>query len=137
MAEDAGAQGIVDVVVDVGDPVDEADDPALERPRRTGPGVIDDAVANGLAEVEAAPVALEAVDDPQRMLVVAKAHAVPVLEAAVEDLLADMSERGVPEVVAERDRLGQVLVERERARDGARDAGGLQSVREPRPVVVP
>ena len=31
--ENAGAKGIVDVVVDVGDPVDDADDLALERGR--------------------------------------------------------------------------------------------------------
>ena len=40
------------------------------------------------------------------------------------------------EVVAEPDRLGEVLVERECPRDGARDPGHLERVRQPRSVVV-
>ena len=54
----------------------------------------------------------------------------------VERLLADVSERRVAEVVAEPDRLDQVLVERERARDRARDLRDLERVRQPRAVVV-
>ena len=47
-----------------------------------------------------------------------------------------MPERGVPQVVPERDRLGEVGVEPQRARDAARDLRHLEGVREPRPVVV-
>ena len=67
----AGAHGVVDVVVDVGDAVHQPDDPALER-RRLGrpPGVADDPVADRLRQVEPLAVALERVDDPQRVLVV-------------------------------------------------------------------
>ena len=43
---------------------------------------------------------------------------------------------GWPEVVPEPDRLRQVLVEPQRARDGARDLRRLERVREPRAVVV-
>ena len=56
--------------------------------------------------------------------------------ALVEHLLADVAEGRVPEVVPEPDRLGQVLVEAERPRHGARDAAGLERVGEPRAVVV-
>ena len=71
-----GAQRVVDVVVDVGDAVDEPDDPPLERRRQIGPGVAQDAVAHLLGQVEPAAVALEPLDDPQRVLVVAEADAV-------------------------------------------------------------
>ena len=56
--------------------------------------------------------------------------------ARVEHLLADVAEGRVPEVVPEPDRLGEVLVEPQRARDGARDPARLERVREPRAVVV-
>ena len=56
--------------------------------------------------------------------------------ALVEHLLADVAERRVPEVVPEPDRLGQVLVQPQRPRDGARDPAGLERVREPGAVVV-
>ena len=135
--EHAGPHGVVDVVVDVGDAVDEAHDLALERRRLLrAPGVADDPVAHRLGQVEAVPVALERVDDPQRLLVVAKAAPEALLQAAVERVLADVAERRVAEVVAEPDRLDQVLVERQRPRDGARDLGDLERVGQPRAVVV-
>jgi len=39
-AEDPGAERVVDVMVDVGDPVDEADDPPLQGRRLDRPGVV-------------------------------------------------------------------------------------------------
>ena len=71
--QDAGAQGVVDVVVDVGDAVDQLHDPPLERRRLARAGVVEDAVADRLGQVEAGAVALEHVDDPQRVLVVLEA----------------------------------------------------------------
>ena len=47
-----------------------------------------------------------------------------------------MAERRVAEVVPERDRLGEVLVEAQRSRDRARDLRDLEGVREARAVVV-
>ena len=70
------------------------------------------------------------------MLVVLEAAPGALAEAAVQGLLAGVAEGRMAEVVAEPDRLGQVLVQPERARDGARDAGRLERVREARPIVV-
>jgi hypothetical protein len=67
---------------------------------------------------------------------VAKAGAEVLGHAGVEHRLADMAERGVAEVVAEPDRLGQILVERQCPRNGARDLGDLQRVGQPRAVMV-
>ena len=104
--------------------------------RRDGPGVVEDAVAHLVREVEAAAVALEHVDDAQRVLVVAEAAVEALAQRAVERRLARVAEGRVPEVVAEADRLGEVLVEAQRARDGARDPDRLERVREARAVVV-
>ncbi len=54
----------------------------------------------------------------------------------VERLLARVAERRMAEVVTDRDRLGQILVQPQRPRDAARDAGRLERVREARAEVV-
>src|SRR5262249_2418550 len=135
-AEHPCAHGVVDVVVDVGHPVDEAHDLALQRVRLTFAGVGEDAVANLGGQVEASAVALEGVDDPEGMLVVAKAEAGALTQDGVERLLARVAEGRMAEVVAESDRLGQVLVQPQRPRDRTGDAGRLERMREPRPVVI-
>ena len=58
------------------------------------------------------------------------------MQAAVERLLADVSERRVPEIVPEPDRLGQILVEPQRPGDRPRDLRDLQRVGQPGAVVV-
>ena len=54
----------------------------------------------------------------------------------VERLLARVAERRMAEIVAEPDRLDEILVQPERPRDAARDARRLERVREPRAEVV-
>ena len=58
-------------------------------------------------------------------------------QAAIEHLLARVSERRVAEVVAEPDRLDQVLVEPQRPGDRPGDLRDLDRVGQTRPVVVP
>ena len=136
LGDDPGADGVVDVVVDVGDAVDEPDDPALERRRLQRAGVVEDPVPHLLGQVEAGAAPLEVLDQPQRVLVVAEAGAAALLQRVVEHLLADVAERRMAEVVPEADRLGQILVEAERPGDGPGDEARLERVGEPRPVVV-
>jgi hypothetical protein len=129
----ARAQGVVDVVVDVGDAIDEAHDRALQRRRLGGAArMADDPVADRFVEVEA----LDHVDDPQRVLEVAKARAEALAQAGVQGRLADMAEGRVAEVVAEPDRLDQVLVQAQRPRHGSRHLRDLEGVGEPCAVVV-
>src|SRR5919108_6200691 len=56
--------------------------------------------------------------------------------ARVEDLLADVAEGGMAQVVAEPDRLGQILVQTQRPRDVPGDPARLERVCEPRSIVV-
>ena len=83
-------------------------------------------------EVQTLPAVLEHVDDPQALLVVAEAAG----HEPVDDPLAGVPERRVPEVVAERDGLGQLLVQPEHLGDAARDLRDLERVRQPRAVVI-
>ena len=117
--QEAGAQGVVDVVVDVGDAVDEADDLPLERGRVAGAGVLEDAVAHLLGEVQTAALLLEHVDHAERLLVVAEPAAEALEDDLVEHLLAGVAEGRVAQVVADGDRLGEILVEAERPRHRA------------------
>src|SRR5581483_11416678 len=114
----------------------EAHDPSLERLRLDRAGVLEDPVAHLPRQVEAAPVALEMLDDAEGVLVVAEARAAAFAQELVERLLPCVPERRMAEVVAEPDRLREVLVQPQPARDAARDPGRLERVREPRAEVV-
>ena len=91
-----------------------------------------DPVADLPGQIQALAVALEDIDNAEALLV--------VLETARHegghDALAMVPERGVAQVVAEGDGLGQVFVERERLGDGPRDLRHLEGVRQAGPVVV-
>ena len=116
-------------MVDVRDPVDDPDDLALACGRLLRSGVREDPIADLRGQVEP-------LRDSKRLLVVPEARAEPLAERLVERLLARMPERRVPRVVAEPDRLDEVLVEPQRTRDDPRDRRRLQRVRHAGPVVV-
>ena len=77
-------------------------------------------------------VVLEHVDDAQALLVVLE----PAGNERLQDALARVSERRVAEIVAERDRLGQLLVQPQHLGDAARDLRHLERVGQPRAVVI-
>ena len=91
-----------------------------------------DALAHLLGEVQV----LDPLHHPERMLVVPEGPPPALADAGVEHLLADVTERRVAEVVPQADRLGEVLVQPERARHVARDAARLERVREAGAVVI-
>ena len=137
LAQHAGAQRVVDVVVDVGDAVDEPHDAPLERARhRRAARVASDAVADVIAQVQPLAVELEHVDDAQRVLVVAKAAVEVLAQAVVEHVLADVAEGRMAEIVPKPDGLGEVLVEPQGARDGARDLRHLERMGQARAEMV-
>ena len=129
LLEDPVADRVVDVVVDVGDPVDDADDLALERLRLLLAPVGEDAVAHLVGEVQP-------LGDPERLLVVAEMAAMVRGELRVERRLARVPERRVARVVPEPDRLDEILVQAQGARHDPGDPGRLEGVRHPRAVVV-
>src|SRR6478672_7576572 len=128
--EHAGADRVIDVVVDVGDAVDEPDDLALERVWLVLARVVEDPIPDLCRQVEPATVALEMIDHAQGVLVVAKAEPEPLAQGGVECFLARVPEGRMPEIVTESDRLRQILVQAQRPGDTARNAGGLERVLE-------
>ena len=137
LVEDPGAHRVVDVVVDVGDPVDQPHDPPLERRRLDRPGVVEDPVAHLLGEVEPAPVALELVDDAQRVHGCAgsrsrRARAAPGRAPPRRCArTADGRGRAPSPIASVRSSLRPSA-----ARHRAGDEAGLERVGEPGPVVV-
>ena len=129
LREQPVAHRVVDVVVDVGDAVDDPDDLALLRRRLLRAGMREDPVADLVREVEAS-------GDPVGLLVVPEAAAEAPSQRLVERLLSRMPERGVAHVVPEADRLDQVFVQAQSPRHDARDRGRLERVGHARPVVV-
>ena len=73
LAQEAVAHGVVDVVVDVRDAVDESDDLPLERLRLLLARVGEDPVAHLVGQIERAR-------DPERLLVVAEAAAESLMQ---------------------------------------------------------
>ena len=85
-----------------------------------------------MGEIEAAPVVLQLVEHALGLVVVAETLG----EALSQRLLAGVAERAVPDVVAEGDSLGEVLVEAQGAGDRASHLRHLERVREARDEVV-
>ena len=83
-------------------------------------------------EPQARAVVLELLGDADALLVVTEALG----QKTREQLLADVAERRVADIVAERHRLDQILVDPQRARDRAADLVHLEDVREARAVVI-
>ena len=98
----------------------------LTRPFQRFPGQVE-AVEGGIA-------ALQVGDDAQRLGVVVEAA--EAAQGLVERPLAGMAERRMAEIVRQRQRLGQVLVEAERAGERAGDLGDFQRMGQPGAVVV-
>ncbi len=141
--QQSGPHRVVDIVVDVGDDVRDAGDLPFDGAGavlRVGPDghpalalrVARDSVAHLPREVEALTLVLEHVDDAQALLVVVEA----TRDQVVQHPLAGMAEGRVAEVVAERDGLGQLLVEPQHLGDAAGNLRDLERMREARAVVV-
>ena len=150
--EEAGAQTVVHVVAAIGDVVADGGDLRLQR-RLHGEGevlgqrmagdhrrhpvaqravVLDHALQGLGGEVEAVEggvAPFELGQDAEGLDIVVEAA--EVAERLVEGRLAGVAEGRVAEIVGERDGLAEVLVEGERAADGARDLRHLEGVGEP------
>ena len=96
-------------------------------------GVVQNPHARLRAEVQPAAVPLQHVHHAQALLIVLETAGVDVVERA----LPGMAEGRVPQIVAQGDRLRQILIQTQGARHGPREAVDLQRVGQARAVVVP
>ena len=115
-------------MVDIGDAVGIVDDAPLGRVRFFGARVAHNAVAHLARQVEV----LNEIHHAQALLVVAETKRADLRERT----LARVAEGRMPQIMPERDRLGQVLVQPQGARHRARDLRDLERMRQSGAVVV-
>ena len=145
--QQAGGEAVFHVVGAVGDLVRQVGDLGFER-RRTEAGEFvrnragirgmgEDAVAGFAGQVQAGEVrvgAFEFGDDPVGLQVVLETPA--VLHQVGERVFAGVAEGGMPQVVGESDRFGEVFVQAERAGRRSGDLGDFEGMGQPGAVVV-
>ena len=142
-AQDAGPLRIVNVVVHVRREVGDTHNLPFERFRSLGRRhadrgsalalrVMRDAVTHFPGQVQPVAIVFEHIDDPEALLIVVESAG----NELVEHALARVPERRVPEIVAKRDRLGELLVQLQHLRDGPRDLRDLERVRQPGAIVI-
>src|ERR1700693_1946485 len=96
-------------------------------------GMFDDSLADFEGQVQAREIEialLKPLDDPRCMEIVLEAVAV-LAHAEVELTFAGVPERGMSDVVDERERFGELRVEAESPGDRTRDLRDLERVRQP------
>ena len=130
--ENAAPQGVLDVVVDIGDVVGQPDHLALQRGSGGAARVAEDAVAHLPGQVQSLAVFLQPLHHPHRLAEVGKAPG----HQLVEHPLPGVAEGGVAQIVAQGDGLGQVLVQGQGPGDGPGDTIDLQGVGHAGAVVV-
>ena len=118
-------------MAEIGNAVGNAHDPPLERGRHPLARVVQDAVAHLIRKIQPMPAAFKDLDHAQALLVVRE-----MPRDLLHNRLARVPERRVPDIVPERDRLRQILVQQQPARNRARDLCHLEAVRHACAVVV-
>ena len=134
--KDAGAEGVAEVVVHIGDGIAKAADLGLKADLIPGLpdsvqaaaslGVVEDTLSDFPREVEALPVFFEDIDDAEALRRVAVAARDPV----GKEVLTKMAEGCVAKVMGEGDGFCKVFIEAEGACDGAGDLRDFNGVGE-------
>ena len=104
--EDTGSYGVVKIVVYIRNAVCKAHGGCLKRIARVAVGVVQDAHAGLISEVESPSVPLKDIDHSQRLLIVLE----PALVQTIERPFACVAEGRVSQIMPKRHCLGQILV---------------------------
>ncbi len=141
LQEESGPDCISDVVIQVGNGICRLDNlafqsgrnsPALGENILTGLARFGDGIERVLRQVQASATALQAIEDPDRVQIVAEA----LRKTFRQRLLTGMPEGAVSDVVSERDGLSEILIEIERSSHCSCDPGDLERVCKARHVVI-
>ncbi len=131
LMQNARADGVIDVMVNVGNPVRLGHHHAFQAGGLEGAGVVDDAIAHFPGQVEAI-ASLQLVHHAQALHVVLEAARGQLVQCA----LPDVAKGCVAKVMRQGDGFGQVFVQKQAPGDGARHLGHFQGVRQPGAVMV-
>ena len=132
LAENACPDGIINVVIDIGNLVRTPHHLPLQRLRDVIAGVPQDAQPHFVGQVQTHAVLFQIVHHPQALLVMTEGLA----QAIGEGCLTGMTKGGVPQVMPHGNGLCQILVQSQRPGHGAGNAGHFQRVGHAGAVVV-
>ena len=132
LAQDASAFRIVNVMVDICNPVRELYYPALKGIGLFSARVADYSVAHLIGKVESPAAVFNHINNAQALLIVVKA----VFHYGAKRPLSGVTERRMTEIVSEGDSFRQALVERKTNGNGARNLGNLKRMSEACAVMV-
>jgi hypothetical protein len=139
--DEATPDGIVKVVIDISNNIANSDHPAFKRLGKRAVfrkdllftlGVSQDTVSHLLGEIQAPPVSLQHIYNPQTLCMMRKS----IGKNFVQDRFAGMTERGVAKVVTQSNGFGKYLIELKGLGHRSCDLGNLQGMGEPRAVVI-
>ena len=122
LAQDASAFGVVNVMVDICNPVRELYYPALKGIGLFSARVADYSVAHLIGKVESPAAVFNHINNAQTLLIMVKA----VFHHSAKRPLSGVAERRMTEIVSEGDSFGQALVERKTDGNGARNLCNLK-----------
>jgi len=130
--QDPGPHRIIHIVVEIGDLVRQADDPALQRGRRPTCLVIQDPVPDLPGQVQPLSVPLQHIHEPQTLDIVGKSKRTH----PVQGPLSCVSKGCMSQIMAQRDRFDQIFIQAQGFRNGPRILRYLQRMCHPGPVVI-
>ena len=130
--QNAGAKRIVQIMVQISDPVRPAHTFRLRSFRLQRTGMPENSAADFSRQIQAVTSVFQTIHHPETLLIVAE----PFRQEIVEGSLADMTERRMAQIVPQSDGFRQILVQAQSAGDGAGDLGNLQRMRQPGAVMI-
>ena len=107
LGDDAGTDGVIQIVIDVGDPVTEADYRCLTCVIGRTVSVVENAHAGFVAEIQPVTVPLQIINNPKTLLIVLEA----LREDPVQGALTGVAKGRMAEIVTEGDGFHQILVQ--------------------------
>ena len=120
-------------MVNIGDPVGNLHNPALQGGGFLPSCVAQNAVPNLLCQVQALTVLFQLFHHPDALLIVPEA----ARYHSIQSTFPRMAERGMSQIVAQRNRLCQIFVQPQGPGDGPGDLGNLQGMGQPSTVMIP
>ena len=124
IGQDSRPDGIVDVVIDVGNLIAAADNLSFQRFRPGFSRVSYDAHADFIAQVQAHAVLFQHVHHPQTLLIMSEWRS----HALGKRRFSGVTEGGMTQIMAHGDCFRQVFIQAQRPGDGARDAGDFKGM---------
>ena len=130
---DTGTHCVVNIVVDIGNPVGKTHNTTLQRRCLGALCMTNDAVAHFVCQIESFAVFFNCIHDAQTLLIMMKAEAAN----RIERTLACVSERRMTQVVTERNRFRQIFVQVEASRNRPRNLRHFKRMRQSGSVMIP